>query len=264
MISHPEIKYVIAIASGKGGVGKSTTAVNLACALLAEGQRVGILDADLYGPSIPLMLNIHEKYNGELNPVVQYGLQTMSIGYFLEPETPAIWRGPMVSKYLQELFQNTTWKNLNYLIIDLPPGTGDIQLTLSQKIRVTGSIIVTTPQEVALIDAKKAVKMFEKVNVPVFGVIENMSTHTCSHCGHTENIFGEKGAQSLGIEVLGQLPLDIHIREQADNGEPLVYAMPESTIAKIYRDIAKNIIHKINKQQALKSKLPKIEIKGAP
>jgi ATP-binding protein involved in chromosome partitioning len=265
MIELPEVKYIIAIASGKGGVGKSTTAINLALALSQENLNVGILDADIYGPSIPLMLGITEKPQNELSPIIQYNIQSISIGYFLDPESPAIWRGPIVSKYLLQLFQSTQWKNLDYLIVDLPPGTGDIQLTLSQKIRVTGSVIVTTPQDIALIDAKKAAAMFQKVHVPVLGVIENMSTHICSHCGHEENIFGTQGAEKIAekfnIELLGKLPLDINIRVHSDEGKPIVIAEPESKITFIYKQIAKRLIEKINNQNRLQSKMPKFTVK---
>jgi len=264
MIELPEVKHIIAVASGKGGVGKSTTAVNLALALSSMGLNTGIIDADIYGPSMPMMLGITEKPESELEPVIQYNLQSISIGYFLDTETPAIWRGPIVSKYIQELFQSTKWKNLDYLVVDLPPGTGDIQLTLSQKIRVTGSVIVTTPQDIALIDAKKAAKMFQKVHVPVLGIIENMSTHICSYCGHEENIFGhggaEKMAEKFNIELLGKLPLDITIRQYSDQGKPIVIAEPENKISVIYKNIAERLVEKIKNQEKLKSKLPKIKI----
>jgi ATP-binding protein involved in chromosome partitioning len=266
MIDLPSIKNIIAIASGKGGVGKSTLAVNLALALVLENQQTGILDADLYGPSLPTMLDITEKpeeAESKIVPIEKYHLKTISIGYFLSADQPAIWRGPMVSKYLQELCQSTQWGNLDFLIIDLPPGTGDIQLTLSQKIRTTGAVIITTPQDVALIDAKKAIKMFEKVNVPVLGIVENMSTHICRQCGHEENIFGKNGAEKLGekyhIELLGKLPLDKSIREDTDKGCPSVVSDPESKVSLLYRDIAKKIIQKTNFQLKLKSKLPGVQ-----
>jgi ATP-binding protein involved in chromosome partitioning len=262
MIELPEIRYVIAVASGKGGVGKSTTAVNLALALSAAGFNTGILDADIYGPSMPMMLGMNHTPANELEPVMLHGLQSMSIGYFLAGETPAIWRGPIVSKYLLELFQSTQWKNLDYLIVDLPPGTGDIQLTLSQRIRVTGSVIVTTPQDIALIEAKKAVNMFQKVHVPVLGIIENMSTHICSACGHEEHIFGSNGAEKIAekcqFELLGKLPLDIRIREQADCGMPIVISHPDSDAAQIYKNIARRLAEKIDIQQKRQSRLPKV------
>lgn len=261
MIEVPQIKNIIAVASGKGGVGKSTVAVNLALALSLENKKVGILDADIYGPSIQMMLAIQEKPSGETNavkPIVKFNLETMSIAYFVDPETPAIWRGPMVSTALQQLFRDTQWGELDYLIIDLPPGTGDIQLTLSQKIKVDGVVIVTTPQDIAVIDARKALKMFQKVNVPVLGIIENMSLHTCSKCGHEEAIFGTAGAQKMAekfnIELLGQLPLDKTIREAMDHGKPL-------QTVKYYKDIAQKLMAKLDKHKNLKAKLPKVVIK---
>lgn len=270
MIELPSIKHIIAIASGKGGVGKSTFAVNMALALSAQHQKVGLLDADIYGPSIPLMLGLSQHFseNSEnaksvLEPVDQYHLKTMSIGYFLSSETPAVWRGPMVSKYLQELAGSTHWGELDYLIIDLPPGTGDIQLTLAQKIRTTGAVIITTPQDIALIDAKKAINMFEKVNVPVLGIVENMSIHICSQCGAQEAIFGEHGAEKLAekfqLNLLGKLPLDISIREGGDSGKPIMLADPNSNISLLYQECAKKIIEKVNLQQKFKLKLPKIQ-----
>ncbi len=241
------IKNIIAVASGKGGVGKSTTAVNLALALQAEGATVGILDADIYGPSIPRMLGCQgqpESTDGKsLEPMVGHGVQSMSIGYLVEEDTPMIWRGPMVTQALEQLLNDTRWSDIDYLIIDLPPGTGDTQLTLAQRIPVSGAVIVTTPQDIALMDAIKGLKMFEKVEVPVLGVIENMSIHICSKCGHGENIFGEGGGERMskeqGVELLGALPLDIRIREQADSGNPTVTAMQDSQISAIYRDIAR-------------------------
>jgi ATP-binding protein involved in chromosome partitioning len=241
------IKNIIAVASGKGGVGKSTTAVNLALALQAEGATVGILDADIYGPSVPRMLGCKgqpESTDGKsLEPMVGHGIQSMSIGYLIEEDTPMIWRGPMVTQALEQLLNDTRWNGVDYLIIDLPPGTGDIQLTLAQRIPVSGAVIVTTPQDIALLDARKGLKMFEKVEVPVLGIIENMSIHICSQCGHAEHIFGEGGGERMaaehGIELLGELPLDIRIREQADGGTPTVAAMEDSQIASIYRSIAR-------------------------
>ena len=247
------IKNVIAIASGKGGVGKSTTAVNLALALQAEGATVGILDADIYGPSIPRMLGCKgqpESSDGKsLEPMIGHGVQSMSIGYLVEEDTPMIWRGPMVTQALEQLLNDTQWRDVDYLIIDLPPGTGDIQLTLAQRIPVSGAVIVTTPQDIALLDARKGLKMFEKVEVPVLGVIENMSIHICTQCGHAEHIFGEGGGDRLsaehGVDLLGSLPLDIRIREQADSGNPTVTAMGDSQVSKIYREIARRTAAKL-------------------
>ena len=247
-----KIKHVIAIASGKGGVGKSTTAVNLACALQQQGFKVGLLDADIYGPNQPHMFGLAQK-NHKLatrddkyfEPQKAYGIKNISMGYLVDTNTPMIWRGPMVSTALQQLYFQTDWGQLDYLLIDLPPGTGDIQLTLCKKIPLTGAIIVTTPQDIALLDARKGLEMFKKVEVPVLGVIENMSTHTCSQCGHTEAIFGELGAQQMaqecGVPVLGQLPLDIAIRKAADAGEPIVVAAPDSAVAQSYSSIAKHV-----------------------
>ena len=241
------IKNIIAVASGKGGVGKSTTAVNLALALQAEGASVGILDADIYGPSVPRMLGCQgqpESIDGKsLEPMIGHGIQSMSIGYLVEEDTPMIWRGPMVTQALEQLLNDTRWSDVDYLVVDLPPGTGDTQLTLAQKIPVSGAVIVTTPQDIALLDARKGLKMFEKVEVPVLGVIENMSIHICSQCGHSEHIFGEGGGERMskehGVELLGALPLDIRIREQADSGNPSVAAMQDSQISAIYRAIAR-------------------------
>lgn len=247
------IKNIVAVASGKGGVGKSTTAVNLALALQAEGASVGILDADIYGPSIPRMLGCSgqpESIDGKsLEPMVGHGIQSMSIGYLVEEDTPMIWRGPMVTQALEQLLNDTNWKDVDYMVIDLPPGTGDTQLTLAQKIPVSGAVIVTTPQDIALLDAKKGLKMFEKVEVPVLGIVENMSIHICSECGHAEHIFGEGGgsrmAEEYGVDFLGALPLDIKIREQADSGNPTVAAMPESKVSEIYRHIARKTAAKL-------------------
>jgi ATP-binding protein involved in chromosome partitioning len=243
------VKNIIAVASGKGGVGKSTTAVNLALALVAEGARVGLLDADIYGPSQPLMLGVPEdtrpaqRGSQMLEPIEAHGLQTMSIGYLLTESTPVVWRGPMASGALQQLLNQTAWDDLDYLIIDLPPGTGDIQLTLAQKVPVAGSVIVTTPQDIALLDAKKGIEMFRKVDVPVLGVIENMAVHICTNCGHAEHLFGEGGgdriAKDYGVPLLGSLPLALSIREQSDSGNPPVAADPDGAVAKIYREIAR-------------------------
>ena len=249
----PGIKNIIAVASGKGGVGKSTTAVNLALALQAEGARVGILDADIYGPSVPRMLGCQgqpESTDGKsLEPMIGHGIQSMSIGYLVEEDTPMIWRGPMVTQALEQLLNDTHWDDIDYLVIDLPPGTGDTQLTLAQRIPVSGAVIVTTPQDIALLDARKGLKMFEKVEVPVLGIIENMSIHICSQCGHAEHIFGEGGGERMsaehGVDLLGSLPLDIHIREQADGGNPTVAAMADSQISSIYRSIARKTAAKL-------------------
>lgn len=249
----PGVKNIIAVASGKGGVGKSATAVNLALALAAEGASVGILDADIYGPSQPQMLGITnhpESLDGKtMEPVMAHGIQAMSIGLLIDVETPMVWRGPMVTQALQQLLNDTNWRDLDYLIVDLPPGTGDIQLTLAQKIPVTGAVIVTTPQDIALLDARKGLKMFEKVGIPILGIVENMSTHTCSQCGHTEPIFGTGGGEKMcrdyQVEFLGALPLDIRIREHTDAGKPSVVAEPEGHIAEMYRLIARRIAVKV-------------------
>ena len=265
------VKNIIAVASGKGGVGKSTTAVNLALALSVEGASVGILDADIYGPSQPRMLGTHAKPESidgkKMEPVVSYHLQTMSIGYLVDEETPMIWRGPMVTQALEQLLMDTNWEDLDYLVIDLPPGTGDTQLTLAQKVPVSGAVIVTTPQDIALLDARKALKMFEKVEVPVLGVIENMSTHICSQCGHEEHIFGQGGGVSMAeqydVGFLGSLPLDIRIREETDGGKPTVVAEPESPISKTYREIARRVAAKLAlEKKDYASKFPSIVIQN--
>lgn len=244
------VKNIIAVSSGKGGVGKSTTAVNLALALAKEGANVGVLDADIYGPSQPAMLGVEgqrpEVLDGKrILPIRSLGLQLISMGNLVNENTPMVWRGPMVSGALQQLLLNTDWDNVDYLIIDMPPGTGDIPLTLSQKVPVTGSVIVTTPQDIALLDAKKGIEMFNKVNIPVFGVVENMAVHHCSKCGHEEHIFGEGGGQQLaaeyGVPVLGSLPLALNIREQTDQGRPPVFAEPESSASKSYVEIARKL-----------------------
>lgn len=250
----PGVKNIIAVASGKGGVGKSTTAVNLALALTKEGARVGILDADIYGPSQHHMLGVGERRpqivaganGGQLMvPINAYGIDSISMGYLVTEQTPMVWRGPMVSGALQQLLMQTRWEDIDYLIIDMPPGTGDIQITLAQKVPVTGAVIVTTPQDIALLDAKKGIEMFRKVNVPVLGVIENMALHICSNCGHTEHIFGAGGGERIAreyqTELLGSLPLDLSIRETADAGKPSVAADAESTIALNYRAIARKL-----------------------
>ena len=252
----PGVKNIIAVASGKGGVGKSTTAVNLALSLVAEGATVGILDADIYGPSQPRMLGISgqpESADGKsLEPMTNYGIQSMSIGYLIDEDTPMIWRGPMVTQALEQLLRDTKWSDVDYLIVDLPPGTGDIQLTLAQKVPVTGAVIVTTPQDIALLDARKGLKMFEKVEIPVLGVIENMSIHICSECGHAEHIFGSGGGERMAgesdVEMLGALPLDISIRIGTDEGKPTVVADPDGAVAKIYRDIARRVAAKLSQK----------------
>jgi ATP-binding protein involved in chromosome partitioning len=249
----PNVKNIIAVASGKGGVGKSTTSVNLALALAAEGASVGLLDADIYGPSQPQMLGLSGRPDStdgkSMEPMEAHGIQTMSIGFLVDTDTPMVWRGPMVTGALEQLLRDTKWRDLDYLVIDLPPGTGDIQLTLAQKIPVTGAVIVTTPQDIALLDARKGLKMFEKVGIPILGVVENMSTHICSNCGHEEHIFGAGGGETMakdyGIDLLGSLPLDIKIREQADGGQPTVISDSYGEIAKVYKEIARKAAIKI-------------------
>jgi len=268
----PGIKNIIAVASGKGGVGKSTTAVNLALALAAEGASVGMLDADIYGPSQPMMLGIagrpESKDGKTLEPMEGHGLQAISIGFLIDVDTPMVWRGPMVTQALEQLLRDTRWRELDYLIVDLPPGTGDIQLTLAQKVPVTGAIIVTTPQDIALIDAKKGLKMFEKVGIPILGVVENMAIHVCPKCGHESHIFGSGGAermcQEYATELLGQLPLDSGIREQADSGKPTVVADPDGRVAEIYRRIARRCAVKVaESQKDLTSKFPNIVVQNS-
>ncbi|WP_295405308.1 iron-sulfur cluster carrier protein ApbC [uncultured Thiocystis sp.] len=265
------VKNIIAVASGKGGVGKSTTAVNLALALSAEGATVGILDADIYGPSQPRMLGItgkpESKDGKSLEPMNSYHLQAMSIGFLIDEETPMIWRGPMVTQALEQLLNDTNWADLDYLVIDLPPGTGDTQLTLAQKVPVSGAIIVTTPQDIALLDARKGLKMFQKVEVPVLGIVENMSIHICSKCGHEEHIFGSGGGQSMsdqyGVDLLGSLPLELHIREETDSGKPTVVAQPESRATEIYREIARKTAAKLSLQaKDYAAKFPRIVIQN--
>ena len=265
----PNVRNIIAVASGKGGVGKSTVAANLALALAAEGARVGMLDADIYGPSQPTMLGITgrpESTDGKsFDPMEGHGIQVSSIGFLVDPDQPMIWRGPMVTSALQQLLMLTNWRDLDYLVIDMPPGTGDIQLTLAQQVPVTGAVIVTTPQDIALIDAMRGLRMFEKVGVPILGLVENMATHICSQCGHEEHIFGAGGAarmaEQFGVEVLGALPLDIRIREDADGGNPTVSAQPDSPIAETYKAIARRVAVRIaDRAKDLSGKMPAIKI----
>ena len=265
----PNVKNIIAVASGKGGVGKSTTAVNLALALAAEGASVGLLDADIYGPSQPMMMGIDarpESGDGKtMEPLENYGVQVMSIGFLVAQDEAMIWRGPMATQALEQLLRQTNWKDLDYLIIDMPPGTGDIQLTLSQRVPMTGAVIVTTPQDIALLDARKGIKMFEKVGVPILGIVENMAVHVCSKCGHTEHIFGQDGGRKMAAEYsmdyLGALPLDINIRLQADNGRPTVVADPDGEVAALYKAVARQVAVKIAAQaKDFSSKFPTISV----
>jgi len=267
----PGVKNIVAVASGKGGVGKSTTAANLALALADEGASVGVLDADIYGPSQPTMLGISGRpvsNDGKrLEPMEGHGVQAISIGFLIEADTPMVWRGPMVTQALEQLLRETNWREIDYLIVDMPPGTGDIQLTLAQKVPVTGVVIVTTPQDIALIDARKGLKMFEKVGIPILGIVENMSMHICSNCGHQEPIFGQGGAQKMcqdyGTELLGQLPLDIRIREQADSGRPTVVADPQSAVAESYRRIARRVAVRVAElSRDMSSKFPNIVVQN--
>lgn len=259
-----EVSHIIAVASGKGGVGKSTTAVNLALALQAEGANTGIVDADIYGPSIPRMLGVEAKPSSpdgkHIEPITGHGLQSMSIGFLVDQETPTVWRGPMATKALQQILEDTLWKGLDYLVVDMPPGTGDIQLTLAQKVPVSGSIIVTTPQDIALQDARKGLKMFEKVNVPVLGIVENMGVHICSECGHEEHVFGEGGGERIAARydttLLGSLPLDRRIQQQTDGGNPTVAADPEGRIAEVYREIARQTVARLSRLKEEGSGLP--------
>lgn len=258
------VKQIVAVASGKGGVGKSTTAINLALALAAEGNRVGIVDADIYGPSVPMMLGVPKDTRPQVRaekyflPVQAHGIQSMSMGYLVTEQTPMVWRGPMATGALMQILNQTIWGELDYLVVDMPPGTGDIQLTLAQQARVSGAVIVTTPQDIALLDARKAIEMFIKVKIPVLGIVENMAVHQCSQCGHLEHIFGEGGgrkvADEYGTEVLGSLPLERSIREQVDGGAPSVVSDPEGVIAGSYRQIARRIM----------ALLPASDSSGAP
>jgi len=267
----PGVKNIIAVASGKGGVGKSTTAANLALALSAEGARVGILDADIYGPSLPMMLGINgrpeTKEENTIEPMEGHGLQASSIGFLVDQDSPMVWRGPMVTSALEQLLRQTRWRDLDYLIVDMPPGTGDIQLTLSQKVPVTGAVIVTTPQDIALLDARKGLKMFEKVGVPIIGIVENMSTYICPSCGHEEHVFGSGGGQKMcsdyGVDFLGSLPLNLSIREQSDAGCPTVVAEPNGAISQVYKQIARQVAIRIaGLAKDMSSKFPNIVIQN--
>ncbi len=265
----PNVKNIIAVASGKGGVGKSTTAANLALALAAEGAAVGLLDADIYGPSQPMMLGIDRRPESEdgktMEPLENHGVQVMSIGFLVDQDEAMIWRGPMATQALEQLLRQTNWKDLDYLIVDMPPGTGDIQLTLSQRVPMTGAVIVTTPQDIALLDAKKGIKMFEKVGVPILGIVENMAVHVCSNCGHVEHIFGADGGRKMAeqykMDYLGALPLDINIRLQADSGKPTVVADPDGEVAGIYKAVARRVAVGIaEKAKDFSAKFPTITV----
>jgi len=265
----PGVKNIVAVASGKGGVGKSTTAVNLALALASEGARVGLLDADIYGPSIPMMMGINgrpESTDGQtMDPLENYGVQVMSIGFLVAQDEAMIWRGPMATQALEQLLRQTNWSDLDYLVVDMPPGTGDIQLTLSQKVPMTGAVIVTTPQDIALLDARKGIKMFEKVGVPILGIVENMAVHVCSNCGHAEHIFGADGGKKMAadynMDYLGALPLAMHIRVQADGGKPTVVSEPDSDVAGLYKAVARKVALAIAaKNKDFSSKFPSIKI----
>ncbi|MEY4980120.1 MAG: Septum site-determining protein MinD [Pseudomonadota bacterium] len=265
----PQVKNIIAVASGKGGVGKSTTAVNLALALAAEGARVGILDADIYGPSQPMMMGVEgrpESADGQtMEPLENYGVQVISIGFLVDKDEAMIWRGPMATQALEQLLRQTNWKDLDYLIVDMPPGTGDIQLTLSQRVPLTGAVIVTTPQDIALLDARKGIKMFEKVGVPILGIVENMAVYCCPNCGHTEHIFGADGGKNMaaeyGMDYLGALPLNMQIRVQADSGMPTVVADPDGEISGIYKAVSRQVAIKVAaRAKDFSSKFPNIKI----
>ena len=265
----PKVKNIVAVASGKGGVGKSTTAVNLALALAAEGASVGLLDADIYGPSVPMMMGIDgrpESVDGQtMEPLENYGVQVMSIGFLVAQDEAMIWRGPMATQALEQLLRQTNWRDLDYLIVDMPPGTGDIQLTLSQRVPMTGAVVVTTPQDIALLDAKKGIKMFEKVGVPILGIVENMAVHVCSKCGHVEHIFGADGGKKMateyGMDYLGALPLNMQIRLQADSGKPTVVSDPDSEVAGIYKAVARKVAVSIAaRSKDFSAKFPSIKI----
>ena len=265
----PQVRNIIAVASGKGGVGKSTTAANLALALASEGARVGLLDADIYGPSQPMMMGISgrpETEDGQtMEPLENHGVQVMSIGFLVSPDEAMIWRGPMATQAPEQLLRQTHWEDLDYLIVDMPPGTGDIQLTLSQRVPMTGAVVVTTPQDIALLDARKGIRMFEKVGVPILGIVENMAVHVCSNCGHTEHIFGQDGgrrmAEELGVDYLGGLPLDLNIRLHADSGKPTVIADPEGPIAATYQALARQVAIKVAaKAKDFSAKFPTIKV----
>jgi ATP-binding protein involved in chromosome partitioning len=265
----PKVKNIVAVASGKGGVGKSTTAVNLALALAAEGAAVGILDADIYGPSQPMMMGISAKPESSdgktMDPLRNHGIEVMSIGFLIAADNPMVWRGPMATQALEQLLRQTNWGELDYLIVDMPPGTGDIQLTLSQKVPLTGAVIVTTPQDIALLDARKGIKMFEKVGVPILGIVENMAVHVCEKCGHVEHIFGQDGGRKMaaeyGMDYLGALPLNLSIRVQADGGNPSVVAEPDGEIAGLYKAVARSLAVKIaQRAKDFSSKFPTISI----
>jgi ATP-binding protein involved in chromosome partitioning len=265
----PQVRNVIAVASGKGGVGKSTTTANLALALAAEGARVGILDADIYGPSQPTMMGIAgrpESVDGQtMQPLENHGVQVMSIGFIVEPDQAMIWRGPMATQALEQLLRQTNWQDLDYLLVDMPPGTGDIQLTLSQRVPITGAVIVTTPQDIALIDARRGLAMFEKVGVPILGIVENMAVYSCPNCGHTEHIFGAEGGRKMAekhnVPYLGSLPLTMKIREQTDNGHPTVVAEPDGEIAGIYKAVARQVAVAVaQKAKDFSSRFPTINV----
>ena len=265
----PGVKNIVAVASGKGGVGKSTTAANLALALAAEGARVGVLDADIYGPSQPMMMGINRRPDSldgkNMEPLENHGVQVMSIGFLVSQDEAMVWRGPMATQALDQLLRQTNWRDLDYLIVDMPPGTGDIQLSLSQRVPMTGAVIVTTPQDIALLDAKKGIKMFEKVGVPILGIVENMAVHVCTHCGHAEHIFGEGGGKRMAadyqMDYLGALPLDMQIRLQADSGTPTVVADPDGEVAQIYKQVARTVAVKIAQQaKDFSSRFPTITV----
>ncbi len=265
----PKVRNIVAVASGKGGVGKSTTAVNLALALAAEGASVGLLDADIYGPSVPMMMGVQgrpESIDGQtMEPLENYGVQVMSIGFLVAQDEAMIWRGPMATQALEQLLRQTNWRDLDYLVVDMPPGTGDIQLTLSQRVPMTGAVVVTTPQDIALLDARKGIKMFEKVGVPILGIVENMAVHVCSNCGHVEHIFGADGGKKMaaeyGMDYLGALPLDMQIRLQADSGKPTVVSDPDSELAGIYKAVARQVAVSIAaKNRDFSAKFPSIKI----